>query len=184
MNTPKVIIIDPINEFNFGFFLLTYHETSMLAGEAADLKIQQLLQPIPIMCVEVQQYCLIGEITSCSDINTYFYFKYNLLHHAKGFEFYEHVVCLLFITNRKMLTGFLVTLLVVVHNSQSVLSSSLLCGRTKEVELGTNSSAGAALALTLVRPGPPTSASRAPCQLRLIAPDAAAFTMRLIDVKV
>ncbi|CAH2100349.1 unnamed protein product [Euphydryas editha] len=60
-------------------------------------------------------------------------------------------------------------------------SSSLLCGRTKEVEVGGNVGAGAALALTLLRP--PSSTSNSPCQLRLTAPDATAFTVRLIDVK-
>ncbi|KPI95419.1 hypothetical protein RR46_08878 [Papilio xuthus] len=58
--------------------------------------------------------------------------------------------------------------------------SSLLCGRTKEVEVGGNAGAGAALALSLSRP---PSAGNATCQLRLTAPEAAAFTVRLIDVK-
>lgn len=61
--------------------------------------------------------------------------------------------------------------------------SSLLCGRTKEVEVGGPGGASGALALALVRPAA-QSESRAPCQLRLAAPDAAAFTVRLIDVKV
>ncbi|XP_045760793.1 uncharacterized protein LOC123864422 [Maniola jurtina] len=80
-----------------------------------------------------------------------------------------------------MLTGFLVFLLVFLHALQFAYSSSLLCGRTKEVEVGNNIGAGAALALTLLRP--PSSNSTSPCQLRLNAPDAAAFTVRLIDVK-
>ncbi|KPJ14555.1 hypothetical protein RR48_13626 [Papilio machaon] len=58
--------------------------------------------------------------------------------------------------------------------------SSLLCGRTKEVEVGGNAGAGAALALSLSRP---PSAGNTTCQLRLTAPEAAAFTVRLIDVK-
>lgn len=61
-------------------------------------------------------------------------------------------------------------------------ASSLLCGRTKEVEVGSNVGAGAALALTLLRPQAATTSG--PCQLKLNAPDAAAFTVRLIDVKV
>ncbi|GBP65367.1 hypothetical protein EVAR_53399_1 [Eumeta japonica] len=56
--------------------------------------------------------------------------------------------------------------------------SSLLCGRTAEVELGGRSSS--ALALALLRP----EGQSAPCTLRLNAPDASAFTLRLIDVKV
>ncbi|CAH0699311.1 unnamed protein product [Spodoptera exigua] len=60
------------------------------------------------------------------------------------------------------------------------ICSSLLCGRTEKLELGSNSGAGAALALALVRP---PSAPRTPCQLSLTAPEAAAFAVRLIDVK-
>ncbi|CAK1548097.1 unnamed protein product [Leptosia nina] len=80
-----------------------------------------------------------------------------------------------------MLNRFLVTFLIVIQTFSFVQSSSLLCGRVKEVELGGSAGAGSALALTLVRPA--TSTSTAPCQLRLTAPDAAAFTLRLIDVK-
>ncbi|XP_023946718.2 uncharacterized protein LOC112052048 [Bicyclus anynana] len=80
-----------------------------------------------------------------------------------------------------MLTGFLVFLLVFLHDLQYAHSSSLLCGRTKEVEVGNSLGAGAAIALTLLRP--PSSNSTSACQLRLHAPDAAAFTIRLIDVK-
>ncbi|XP_072935282.1 uncharacterized protein [Epargyreus clarus] len=80
-----------------------------------------------------------------------------------------------------MLTGFLVFSLLVFHTFHVGHSSSLLCGRTKEVEVGGGIGAGAALALALVRP--PSSPAHAPCQLRLTAPDAAAFTVRLIDVK-
>ncbi|XP_047525963.1 uncharacterized protein LOC125063522 [Pieris napi] len=76
---------------------------------------------------------------------------------------------------------YLVVLLLVIQTLNLVHSSSLLCGRVKEVELGGNSGAGAALALTLIRP--PTPPSNASCQLQLTAPDAAAFTVRLIDVK-
>ncbi|CAG4927042.1 unnamed protein product [Colias eurytheme] len=79
-----------------------------------------------------------------------------------------------------MLRGFLVVSLLVIQSFPYATPSSLLCGRTKEVEVGGAGGAGAALALTLARP-PGVSA---PCQLRLIAPDAAAFTVRLIDVKV
>ncbi|XP_045509747.1 uncharacterized protein LOC123705141 [Colias croceus] len=78
-----------------------------------------------------------------------------------------------------MLRGFLVVSLLVIQSFPYATPSSLLCGRTKEVEVGGAGGAGAALALTLARP-PGVSA---PCQLRLIAPDAAAFTVRLIDVK-
>ncbi|XP_059060351.1 uncharacterized protein LOC131853473 [Achroia grisella] len=80
-----------------------------------------------------------------------------------------------------MLLGFVVFSLLVFNTIQTGLSSSLLCGRTKEVEVGSNVGAGAALALALVRPQ--SSASHSPCQLKLNAPDAAAFTVRLIDVK-
>ncbi|CAH0722221.1 unnamed protein product, partial [Brenthis ino] len=80
-----------------------------------------------------------------------------------------------------MLTGFLVFLLIFLHSFQFAHSSSLLCGSKKEVEVGSNLGAGAALALTLLRP--PSSTSSSPCQLRLSAPDATAFTLRLIDVK-
>lgn len=64
------------------------------------------------------------------------------------------------------------------------LCSSLLCGRTKEVEVGGSVGVGAALALALVRPASSPAPPRTPCQLRLTAPDATAFIVRLIDVKV
>ncbi|XP_041974659.1 uncharacterized protein LOC121729962 isoform X2 [Aricia agestis] len=80
-----------------------------------------------------------------------------------------------------MLTGFLVFSLAVSYTFHIAQCSSLLCGRTKEVEVGTGS-ASAALALTLLRPAGSANQT-APCQLRLTAPDAAAFTVRLIDVK-
>ncbi|CAG9783272.1 unnamed protein product [Diatraea saccharalis] len=64
---------------------------------------------------------------------------------------------------------------------ESGLCSSLLCGRTKELELGTNGGVGSALALAMLRP--PFVTTNAPCQLKLTAPDGAAFTVRLIDVK-
>lgn len=80
-----------------------------------------------------------------------------------------------------MLTGFVVFLVGSLHSFQFAHSLSLLCGHTKEVEVGGNVDAGAALALTLLRP--PSSTSNSTCQLRLTAPDAAAFTVRLIDVK-
>uniref|UniRef100_A0A2A4JM90 Secreted protein n=1 Tax=Heliothis virescens TaxID=7102 RepID=A0A2A4JM90_HELVI len=79
-----------------------------------------------------------------------------------------------------MLTGFLVCCVLVLNIFPSGFCSSLLCGRTEKLELGSNSGAGAALALALVRP---PSAPRAPCQLSLTAPEAAAFAVRLIDVK-
>ncbi|CAH2242422.1 jg20425 [Pararge aegeria aegeria] len=83
-----------------------------------------------------------------------------------------------------MLTGLLVFVLLFLHALQFAHSSSLLCGRTKEVEVGNNIGAGAALALTLLRPPSANSTnSTSSCQLRLAAPDAAAFTIRLIDVK-
>ncbi|XP_063830658.1 uncharacterized protein LOC135079940 isoform X1 [Ostrinia nubilalis] len=80
-----------------------------------------------------------------------------------------------------MLTGCLVLSLLVFHTFPTGLCSSLLCGRTKEVEVGSGVGAGAALALALVRP--PSAAGNTPCQLKLTAPDAAAFAVRLIDVK-
>ncbi|OWR50964.1 uncharacterized protein LOC116779250 [Danaus plexippus] len=80
-----------------------------------------------------------------------------------------------------MLTGFLVFSLISLQTFQFGYASSLLCGRTKEVEVGSNVGAGAALALTLLRPQAATTSG--PCQLKLNAPDAAAFTVRLIDVK-
>ncbi|XP_021195065.2 uncharacterized protein LOC110379640 isoform X1 [Helicoverpa armigera] len=79
-----------------------------------------------------------------------------------------------------MLTGFLVLCVLVLNIFPSGLCSSLLCGRTEKLELGSNSGAGAALALALVRS---PSAPHAPCQLSLTAPEAAAFAVRLIDVK-
>ncbi|CAK1599384.1 unnamed protein product [Parnassius mnemosyne] len=78
-----------------------------------------------------------------------------------------------------MLTVLLVFSILLFHSGDC---SSLLCGRTKEVEVGGGVSAGAALALSLVRP-PSSAGSSTPCQLRLSAPEAAAFTVRLIDVK-
>ncbi|XP_026323604.1 uncharacterized protein LOC113232918 [Hyposmocoma kahamanoa] len=81
-----------------------------------------------------------------------------------------------------MLTGFIVFSLLVFQTFPSGLCSSLLCGRTKEVEVGEGVGAGAALALALVRSSP-AMPTEGPCQLRLNAPDAAAFTVRLIDVK-
>lgn len=63
----------------------------------------------------------------------------------------------------------------------SGVCSSLLCGRVEKLELGSNSGAGAALALALVRPA--SEESRSPCTLSLSSPDAAAFAVRLIDVK-
>ncbi|CAH2068254.1 unnamed protein product, partial [Iphiclides podalirius] len=80
-----------------------------------------------------------------------------------------------------MLTLLLVFFILIVQTFHPGDCSSLLCGRTKEVEVGGNVGAGAALALSLVRP--PTSGPSVPCQLRLTAPEAAAFTVRLIDVK-
>ncbi|KAG7303893.1 hypothetical protein JYU34_010799 [Plutella xylostella] len=80
-----------------------------------------------------------------------------------------------------MLTGLLFFCAVLLYTVPAGHSSSLLCGRTKEVELGGASATGA-LALALLRP-PSQASSRASCQLRLVAPDAAAFTVRLIDVK-
>lgn len=62
-----------------------------------------------------------------------------------------------------------------------VLSSSLLCGRTKEVQVGVGMSSGTALALALVQPSSATANKT--CQLKLTAPEAAAFNVRLIDVK-
>ncbi|XP_013183408.2 uncharacterized protein LOC106129400 [Amyelois transitella] len=79
-----------------------------------------------------------------------------------------------------MLTGFIVVSLLVFHAIPSGLCSSLLCGRTKEVEVGGSFGSNTALALALVRP---PSAPQQPCQLVLTAPDATAFTVRLIDVK-
>ncbi|XP_014359230.2 uncharacterized protein LOC106711433 isoform X1 [Papilio machaon] len=79
-----------------------------------------------------------------------------------------------------MLTVILVFSILLFQAFQSGDCSSLLCGRTKEVEVGGNAGAGAALALSLSRP---PSAGNTTCQLRLTAPEAAAFTVRLIDVK-
>ncbi|XP_049885858.1 uncharacterized protein LOC126380461 isoform X2 [Pectinophora gossypiella] len=79
-----------------------------------------------------------------------------------------------------MLTGYIVISLLVFNTFPSGSCSSLLCGRTKEVEVGSAAGASAALALALVRP---PAAPQSPCQLRLAAPEAAAFTVRLIDVK-
>ncbi|XP_068628847.1 uncharacterized protein [Battus philenor] len=81
-----------------------------------------------------------------------------------------------------MLTVLLVFSILLFQAFQSGECSSLLCGRTKEVEVGEKAGAGAALALSLVRP-PGAPHDTAPCQLRLTAPEAAAFTVRLIDVK-
>lgn len=79
-----------------------------------------------------------------------------------------------------MLKEYFVISFLLLHIVPLGSTSSLLCGQTKEVELGSNTGAGAALALALVRP--PT-APKTPCQLRLSAPEAAAFAVRLIDVK-
>ncbi|KAI5634971.1 hypothetical protein NE865_12295 [Phthorimaea operculella] len=78
-----------------------------------------------------------------------------------------------------MLTGFLVFFLLVLHAIPLGRCSSLLCGPKRDVELG-GKGATSALALALVRP---PSAPHMPCTLRLTAPDATAFTLRLIDVK-
>ncbi|KAJ2946667.1 hypothetical protein O0L34_g12726 [Tuta absoluta] len=78
-----------------------------------------------------------------------------------------------------MLTGFLVFFLLVLHTIPLGWCSSLLCGPKRDVELG-GKGATSALALALVRP---PSAPHMPCTLRLTAPDATAFTLRLIDVK-
>ncbi|XP_053601158.1 uncharacterized protein LOC128669928 [Plodia interpunctella] len=80
-----------------------------------------------------------------------------------------------------MLTGFIVVSLLVVNAIPSGLCSSLLCGTTKEVEVGGSFGSNTAVALALVRP--PSTAPHQPCQLILTAPDATAFTVRLIDVK-
>ncbi|XP_048006177.1 uncharacterized protein LOC125241649 isoform X1 [Leguminivora glycinivorella] len=77
-----------------------------------------------------------------------------------------------------MLKGYFVFVFVFQFFSAG-FSSSLLCGGTTELSLGNGAGAGAAIALALVRP----PAARGPCSLRLLAPDAAAFTARLIDVK-
>lgn len=109
-------------------------------------------------------------------------FLHNRMHDANRSKIlYFYVRCGLFSIFGNMLTGFLVFFSVLINTLHCANSSSLLCGRTKEVEVGGNVGAGAALALTLLRP--PSSTSNSPCQLRLTAPDATAFTVRLIDVK-
>lgn len=80
-----------------------------------------------------------------------------------------------------MLKRFFVFCVLLLHLIPSGLCSSLLCGRTEKIELGNNSGAGSALALALVRPSSATSDK--PCSLSLTAPEAAAFAIRLIDVK-